>query len=285
MLLDGFNIKRGVAFGAIGAVAKAVSPIASVAGMVQNAFGGSKTSGGQAFSPSYGSSEQGYNAMPQYLKDIYEKQYAPAAVDYFNSPEGRTPNPIAGFNPTQRQALGMGGQNIQQIQAGLQDYMNPYDQFVTDQVRRNYAMEQNNLLGNANRIGGVGALKSSSLGTQLSLNNEAMQRALAEAKYNSYKDALGLRRQTLADMFEAGLMEQKQQQAEMSAAAQNPYTRVKNLGELLQLIPTGSTQKQIGETPMIAGREKSSMFDRVGNFANRINTMSNAGIFNNMFGR
>lgn len=276
MLLDGFNIKRGVAFAA--AVASAVA-----GSLVNKAFGGSETSGGQSFSPSSGSMQQGYNAMPQYLKDIYEKQYAPAAVDYFNSPEGRTPNPVAGFNPTQRQALAMGGQNIQQIQAGLQDYMNPYDQFVTDEIRRNYGNQQNNLLGNANRMGGVGALKSSSLGTQLSLNNEAMQRALAEAKYNSYRDALGLRRQTLADMFEAGLMEQKQQQTEMSAAAQNPYTRVKNLGELLQLIPSGSTQSQVGETPMIAGKEKTSMFDRVANFGGEFQKLQKGGAFDSLY--
>jgi len=269
MLLDGFNIKRGIAFGA-----PEIMMAAQVAGTAQSMFG----DGGSPATPSYGQSSSnmrsGYAAMPKYLQDIYEEQFTPAVMDYFNSPEGRTPNPIAGFNPTQQQSLAQGGQNIQQIQAGLQDYMNPYNQFVTDQIRRNYGMEQNSLLGNAQKMGGVGALKSSSLGTQLSLNNEAMQRALAEAQYNSYRDALGLRRQTLADMFEAGLMEQQQEQKQMSAAAQNPYTRVKNLGELLSLIPQSqeSSSYEFQRGALDAQKQRPNQLQRIGT---GINDMTN----------
>ena len=284
MLIDGFNIKRGVALAPVAAAVVPAVATAAVGAVANKAFGGGgKVSGGNAFSPSSGSSSQGYAAMPKYLQDIYEKQYTPALMDYFNSPEGRNPNPIAGFNPTQQQALAEGGQNIQQIQAGLQDYMNPYNQFVTDQIRRNYGMEQNKILGNAQKMGGVGALKSSSFGTQLSLNNEAMQRALAEAQYNSYRDALGLRRETLADMFEAGLMGQQQEQKQLSATAQNPYTRVKNLGELLKLIPSSAIESHVGETPAVAGTPKSSMFDRAGKFLNNIDSLQKTGALDSLY--
>lgn len=285
MLLDGFNIKRGIAFGPVAAVAAPIAKVATAVGAVKSAFG----SGGSSATPSYGESsanmQSGYVAMPKYLQDIYENQFTPAVMDYFNSPEGRNPNPIAGFNPTQQQALQQGGQNIQQIQAGLQDYMNPYNQFVTDQIRRNYGMEQNSLLGNAQKMGGVGALKSSSLGTQLSLNNEAMQRALAEAQYNSYRDALGLRRQTLADMFEAGLMEQQQEQRQMSAAAENPLSRVKNLGQLLALIPQGqvSSSSQFQRGALDAQDAAPNQFQRIGAGLGSVNRAFNSGDFNALY--
>lgn len=271
ILLDGFNIRNRVAHGPIAAAASAI-------GTVKNAFGKDK---GSYATPSQQQTLQGYAAMPKYLQDIYENQFTPAVMEYFNSEQGKNPNQIVPFNQTQQNALSGFGQNINQINTGLQDYANPYNQFVTDQIKRNYGAQQNNLLGGANKMGGVGALKSSSLGTQLSLNNEAMQRALAEAQYNSYKEAMGLRRQTLADMLEAGMLEQQQQQAQLNAQNQNPLSRVRNLGELLGLIPGSNISTTTGG--LDARKPQPNRWQRAGGAFNEINNAVESGAFDRLY--
>ncbi len=252
---------------------------------------GTILSAGSALSGAFGGGDEGtpygadgtmsaYDSMPQWLKDQYEQQYGPEILEYFknqSSPEQL----VAPFHRFQENALQQQGQGIQGIQKDLGQYMNPYQQFVTDQINTNYNTNANNLKGLQNQIGhGSNArlrqLNSSSQTLAQGQNEEARQRALAEANYNNYNQALSLRRQTLSDMLSAGGAYQQQQQNLQNA----PFNRLSQYGQLLGAVPGGQTQ--FGATPAEAARPDT--LARLGGVASGLQSAYDNGAFSSFGG-
>ena len=245
--------------------------ILSAGSALAGAFGGGDEGG--AYGPS--GTMSAYDSMPQWLKTQYEQQYGPAISQYFQN-QSSPQQMVAPFHQFQQNALQQQGQGIQGIQNDLGQYMNPYQQFVTDRTNRAYDVNANNLKGQQNTIGNgsnarLRETNSSSQTLAQGQNEEARQRALAEANYNNYNQALGLRRQTLSDMLSAGGAYQQQQQNMQNA----PFNRLTQYGQLLGAVPGGQTQ--FGATP--ATPPQPDILARLGGVASGLGSAYNNGAF------
>lgn len=249
----GFLAAAAPALGSIGTAlggAKGIASLAGAAGAVGNLF--SKPDRDTAATQQTMSA---YDSLPGWAKDMYAQQFGPGILEYINSPAARTATPL---NPAIENSLGQLGQGIQDINANLGDYLNPYRKFVTDEINREANTQRSNLLGRHVGFGALG-MNNSALGVQLGMNEESRQRALARANYEAYQQALGLRRQTLADMMGAGEQRRKLDEEFRDA----PFARLQRLGTLLGMIPGGQASISVGganrsNTPSFAERLMSS---------------------------
>lgn len=191
--------------------------------------------------PEHSKTLSGFESLPQGAQGLYNNEFFPGIRSYINSPEGRYIEPT---DPAQESALGEMGGGIEDIQSNLGRYMNPYRQFVTDEINREADRSRNNLLGGFVGRNATG-LNNSSLGVQLGMNEEARQRALAGANYQNFNNALDLRRQTLADMMNAGTNRRALNQERRDQA----FMRLQRLGSLLGMVPGGQGSIHEGFKP------------------------------------
>ncbi len=263
------------------------------ASLASSLFGGGKKGG----SPESQTQYSGYAALPQEGKDVYNDYFRmlhslsgnPIAMqrmgmaqrpnDMFGSQElydlqQTQPNqgvrPIGvlePFNQVQRQALGNYAQP-DYSDSGLADYMLPF------QNARNRAMENINrsagtaFAGIKGREARTGSLaRDQYYGDQLPQLEEARTRAMLDAEAGYANQALGLRKDSLADMMNSGNLIQKQNQAGLQAAsgqslaASNPaYGQAQAFMQLLAGMPNSSTGQSTGA---VAGRD--SNLTRAGN--------------------
>ncbi len=169
------------------------------------------------------------------------------------------------FNQYQRSALTAWGEPDYSV-SGMQQYMNPYQQLVQDnvinQINRQSDMSRSALLDRNSRLNSRAL--GSSLGTQLSQNEEARNRLIADnvanLSYQGYNQALGLRDNALQQQYAAGSSIQGLNQALLDAA--NPkgqfsldprYIQASLLAPLYSAFPQSSTSQSSSEGPSSGG--------------------------------
>jgi hypothetical protein len=263
-------------FAAIGAALGAAASAKSL-------FGGKKAAG----TPGGSQSQYGYASAPPWAQNIYSGTYAPGIQSYFNSPQSGAfvPQQVEPFNRFQNEALqGLGG-GIQDIQQNLGQYMNPYHSAVTDNINREADIRRSDLLGRASIGGNAAGLNNSAVGVQLGLNDEARQRLLAQANYENYQQALGLRRQTLAEMLGAGGAQQTQGQNVLNNSYNNSIAnnqaglgRLQNLGNLLSPLLGGGSQVSTNAQAPVP-----SFLNRLGGFATGLGQSYQQGDFSGLW--
>jgi hypothetical protein len=267
-----------------------IGAILGGAGIIGSALGIGQKKG----SPEKSSSEQisGYYALPPEAQARYQ-DFLKGAQQYYNNPQqpgryGQALNPsnnpyasqglyeyqqanpdksvrplgvVEPLNSIQRSAIG-NYSNPDYSMGGLSQYFNPFQEQVIDRatsaINRQADISRSNLLDRINASGGI--LGSSATGTQLAQQEGERLRALGDMNANlgaqGYREALGLRGQSLSDMLNAGNMVQQQNQGLLQAALpgnqaayNQDYTQAKSLGQLLGLFPSGSkgTSSSMGE--------------------------------------
>lgn len=271
-------IGLGAILGGIGTIGSALG-IGRKAGQPARASGQSY-SGYYALPPEAQAAYQNFlNLVNQYSSNPYDSGRYAKAINPNSDPyqsselyELQKLNPsqnvrpvgvLEPFNAIQKSAIESYA-NPDYSLGGLAQYYNPFQEQVIDRafnaINRSSDIARSNLLDRLNSRGGI--LKNSATDTQLALQEEARSRALADAAANlgaqGFREAVGLRGQSLSDMLNAGNLVQRQQQAQLqsampSVAAQyNPYYgQAMALGNLLSLFPAGSssTSTSFGERP------------------------------------
>jgi hypothetical protein len=260
--------------------------VSSVAGM----FGGSD--GGDA-----GGSQQsmvsGYYALPKEAQTAYDNYFkiinglggtplsafpkttVGAPQNVFDSEELyklQQANPTTPVRPTgylepfnsyQRNALtSMGTPDYSQ--AAMAQYQNPFQSMVQDntlnEINRASQMSQSGIMDNNSRLNARAI--GSSLGTQLSQNEEARIRAIENATanlgYQGYNEAMGLRNNSIQQQLAAGTSIQQQNQGMLGASnpqgqfGLNPaYIQASMMGPLFGAFPESSQSQGTswGATP------------------------------------
>jgi hypothetical protein len=256
---------------------------ALVGGIASSALGGKMKQGAPQ---GYTSQESGFRTMPKELQDAYIKQYLPQLLaqyegKYQAGPMGQAEtgplaplglqelqrhynqygSPFGGnngakplgivepFNPYQISALQQFGEtNGQNLGAAIQPYQELYNKNVLDpeleRIKEDQAVAENQLVGQG--AGNLGFFGSSALGTlagQLKNNYSNLRR---DTQAQGFESALGLRRQTLAEMLQAGNAIQEQGQSYLDALnphlqASLPQNRLQNFGAGLNAIPGASS--------------------------------------------
>lgn len=246
---------------------------AAIGGGLGSLFGGKKKQPGYQQQVTQ---QQGFNTLPEPVRNAYLQQYLPGILSQYQGkyqglPMGQAPtgpfasqglqelqnysNQIGGifaggtgvnplgqvepFNPYQQQALQSLGGGIGALGNELSQYMNPYQKFVQDEINRQHSIAQNNALSDFSRAAGFGGLQSSAYGTLQSQLEQNRLRDQNQAQVQNYQQALGLRRQTLADMLGAG--GQIQQQGQNMLGALQPQ-----LQQTLPQARTGLLGQQLG---------------------------------------
>jgi hypothetical protein len=252
-------------------------------GAVGSMFGAGEDSGSPAGSTNQSAS--GYNAMPPEAQRLYQlyfdmlrnyqgnpndpsrfakaqmpnaqNPYASQALyEYQNANPDKNVRPLGVVEPLnaiQQRAIGK-YEKPDYSMGGLAEYFNPYMENVINRslgnINRQANISRSGIMDQANRSGGI--LGTSALGTQLSQNEEARLRAIGDTSANlgaqGFREALGLRQQSLSDMLNAGNLVQKQNQSLLQAAlpqnfaGYNPaYQQAMAFANLLQGIPNSST--------------------------------------------
>lgn len=144
----------------------------------------------------------------------------------------------------------------------LPAFMSPFNQAVINrtlnQMNKQTDEARSGIMGRAARYGGLGAFGSSALGTQLAqlenANNDRSLDFLANANAANYNQALGLRRQTLADMLGAGGAMQQHGQTVLNAlqpqlAAATPQGRLSQFSAGLGAFPQSGHTMQYTHQP------------------------------------
>lgn len=165
------------------------------------------------------------------------------------------------FNEYQRNALSAYG-SPDYTEEGLAQYMAPF-QAARERAAMNVNRRFDNQLGQVrSREARIGSLaRDRDYGGQSPAVEEARQRALIDAEMASLGNALGLRSNSLADMFNAGGRIQQQNQSNLNAASpqaintQSPqYGFAQAYQPLLQGIPNSQYSNQRGGQPSTMGQ-------------------------------
>lgn len=182
-----------------------------------------------------------------------QNPYASQALyEYQQAHPNRNIRPLGVLEPLnaiQQRAIGRYEKPDYSMQ-GLAEYFNPYMENVINRslgnINRQADISRSGIMDQANRSGGI--LGTSALGTQLAQNEEARLRAIGDTSANlgaqGFREALGLRQQSLADMLNAGNLVQKQNQSLLQASLpQNSpaYQQAMAFANLLQGIPNSSS--------------------------------------------
>ncbi len=263
------------------------------ASMGAAAFGGDEEGTG---TPEQKSESQGYNALPPEAQAVYQQYFnmlrglgnnpyaknrmgfAGKPNDMFGSQElynlqQTQPNegvrPIGSlepFNQVQKNALGAFA-NPDYSQAGLAQYLQPFQgarDRALEGINRNASTLFSGIKGREARVGSLA--RDPMYGGQLPQLEEARARAIGDMEAGFNQQALGLRGQSLADMFNSGNSIQEQNQNMLNAASgqglaqSNPaYGQAAAFLQLLAGMPNAGMGSGIGAIP----RQPSS-FSRLG---------------------
>src|SRR6267154_224392 len=162
-----------------------------------------------------------YQNIPPELLQAWMGTYVPAATNWYNS----------GSNEYQKQATASYGGGL----AGLEQELPGYQKFYDDNLSNRYLrqLEDDSNLEREKiraRYAGRGGLNNTSVAAELGLLEKNKLNRVADYKHDmaaeNFDKAVGLRRQTLADLMTAG---------------DQPRQHIDQLGALLQRFPTGAT--------------------------------------------
>jgi hypothetical protein len=250
------------------------------ASLASSLLGGRKKGSGM---PESSSSVSGYNALPAAGRQVYDNYFKMlnnvAANPYdqnrlgmvgvpqsiFDSPElyalqqtqpeqgARPIGVLEPLNEIQRNALGSYA-TPDFSDAALASYMKPFEGIrnrTLENINRNSNIAFSGIKGREARVGSLA--RSPLYGDQLPQLEEARARALADAEAQFTMNALGLRKESLADMLNAGNLVQKQNQAGLQAASgqgltmANPaFGQASALMQLLAGMPNSGSGQSMG---------------------------------------
>lgn len=219
-------------------------------GLVGGILGGGQQSSGS----SSGTFKSGFASLPKELQKPYT-QYGTQLSDAFAN------NPVQTPNADQTQGFNLARQGVaatpESLQRDLSMLMNPYDQYVINDINRE-ATGQNSLVNQYATQAGQQGSNRSFLGTsdveQNRLNNIGKFR---QDQYNtSVNNILGpLAQARQGDI--SSLLNIGQQQQDM------PYNNLQKYAELLGVVPNGTNLTQTGGTT--SGSQGNSFGNVLGN--------------------
>lgn len=207
--------------------------------------------GGAETASSKGSSQSGFALLPPELQKAFT-QYGKQVTGLFGN-QGQANQMFTPMPQTadETAAFGMARQGLAPTEESLRNdismFMNPYDDFVTNEINRQ-ATGQNSLVNQAATMAGQQGSNRSFLGTsdveQNRLNNIGLfrQQQYQSAIDNVLGPLAGLRQQDISNLLGIGQF----QRGLDTATRQAPYSALSAYGGLLGAIPQsgGSVQSQ-----------------------------------------
>ena len=149
--------------------------------------------------------------------------------------------------PTTTAGIGSILQSLQTAQAGpnISQFLNPYQQYVTDEISRQGQMAQNQLSANAVGAGAFGGARE---GIQRAELQRATQANIGQSLAGGFGQALGAAQQQQAMQTQAGM------QGGQLLGALGGQQQAMQQADIASLLQAGGIQQQLGQQALEASR-------------------------------